>query len=126
MKVKTNELIGPALDWAVAKCEGYTPINHSRLANVMVERINLRGVMNVEHIHSLGYSTKWDLGGPIITQMIVDGLWLQSHPQYPEKFLATMDHYDTKFYASTPLISAMRCYVFSKLGNEVEIPEELV
>jgi hypothetical protein len=24
MKIKTSELIGPALDWAVAKCEGST------------------------------------------------------------------------------------------------------
>lgn len=26
----------------------------------------------------------------------------------------------------TPLIAAMRCFVASKLGDEVEIPEELV
>ena len=26
---------------------------------------------------------------------------------------------------STPLIAAMRCYVASKLGDEVEVPEEL-
>jgi len=25
----------------------------------------------------------------------------------------------------TPLIAAMRCYVLSKLGEEIEIPEEL-
>jgi hypothetical protein len=25
----------------------------------------------------------------------------------------------------TPLIAAMRCYVASKLGDEVELPEEL-
>lgn len=28
-------------------------------------------------------------------------------------------------YGPTPLIAAMRCYVASKLGDEVEIPEEL-
>lgn len=26
----------------------------------------------------------------------------------------------------TPLIAAMRCYVASKLGDEVDIPEELI
>ncbi len=26
----------------------------------------------------------------------------------------------------TPLIAAMRCYVASKLGDEVDIPEELL
>jgi hypothetical protein len=30
------------------------------------------------------------------------------------------------FYGETPLIAAMRCYVASKLGDEVEIPEEFV
>jgi len=29
------------------------------------------------------------------------------------------------FHGDTPLIAAMRCYVASKLGDEVEIPEEL-
>jgi hypothetical protein len=28
-------------------------------------------------------------------------------------------------YGDTPLIAAMRCYVASKLGDEVEIPKEL-
>jgi hypothetical protein len=28
-------------------------------------------------------------------------------------------------YGPTPLIAAMRCYVASKLGDEVELPEEL-
>jgi hypothetical protein len=29
-------------------------------------------------------------------------------------------------YGPTPLIAAMRCYVASKLGDEVEIPAELL
>jgi hypothetical protein len=29
------------------------------------------------------------------------------------------------YYGPTPLIAAMRCYVASKIGLEVEIPEEL-
>ena len=28
-------------------------------------------------------------------------------------------------FGPTPLIAAMRCYVASKLGDEVEVPEEL-
>jgi hypothetical protein len=30
------------------------------------------------------------------------------------------------FVGPTPLIAAMRCYVASKLGDEVEVPEELL
>jgi hypothetical protein len=29
-------------------------------------------------------------------------------------------------YGPTPLIAAMRCYVASKLGDEVEVPDELL
>lgn len=29
------------------------------------------------------------------------------------------------YFGPTPLIAAMRCYVASKLGDEVEVPEEL-
>jgi hypothetical protein len=29
-------------------------------------------------------------------------------------------------FGPTPLIAAMRCYVASKLGDEIEIPEELL
>ena len=30
------------------------------------------------------------------------------------------------FHGPTPLIAAMRCYVASNLGEEVEIPEEVL
>ena len=32
----------------------------------------------------------------------------------------------TVIHGPTPLIAAMRCYVASKLGDEVEVPEELL
>jgi hypothetical protein len=32
----------------------------------------------------------------------------------------------TKYFGPTPLIAVMRCYVALKLGDEVEIPEELI
>ena len=36
-------------------------------------------------------------------------------------------HIDGAFvrYGPTPLVAAMRCYVASKLGDEVEVPDEL-
>ena len=58
MKIKTSELIGAQLDWAVAKCE----------SKVLGEDI----------------------------------------------------------FCLKPIIAAMRCFCASKLGDEVEIPEELL
>jgi hypothetical protein len=31
-----------------------------------------------------------------------------------------------KSYGPTPLVAAMRCYVASQLGDEVDVPDELV
>jgi hypothetical protein len=98
--MKTSELTGAALDWAVAKCEGHLP----------------EGYSFDPHIHC--YSTSWTKGGPIIereinrVQEITEGLWEAEAWSHTEE-------------GPTPLIAAMRCYVASKFGNTVEIPNEL-
>ena len=102
MKVKTNELIGLALDHAVNQIEEccddpMTPM----------------------------FSTSWVQGGPIIEREEIflakslRGVWtaLMYTPQHE---VAAFED------GPTPLIAAMRAFVTSKLGDEVEIPEELV
>jgi hypothetical protein len=106
--MKTSELTGAALDWAVAKCEGFDP-----------ETLNTKtGV-----VYSLRYgvyrpSTDWAQGGPIVER---EGL---SITQQVGRWAAQTDD-DLFAYGPTPLVAAMRCYVASQLGGEVEIPEEL-
>ena len=108
--MKTNELTGAALDWAVAKCEGYT------------------GVALQERTGTDWYSpsTDWAQGGPIIEREGIlvarnNGfLWVASTQPY-EDVERPMEFQ----FGDTPLIAAMRCYVMSKLGDEVEIPGEL-
>lgn len=104
--MNTSELTGAALDWAVAKCEG---------------------VMNDFVYKSASPSTDWAQGGPIIEQEKVCVAWLskQDLGMEPEHYcVAHIDGIYTR-YGSTPLIAAMRCYVTSKLGDEIEIPTEL-
>jgi len=70
-------------------------------------------------------STDWAQGGPIIEREKISielkphGYWMASY-QYnyadEKRFLTLGD---------TPLIAAMRCYVASKLGDEVGIPGEI-
>ena len=106
MKIKTSELDGAALDWAVAKCEG----------------LDIRRLSGGEFLLADGDfwfpSTDWAQGGPIIEREGI-GL-LPSGNSYYERDGGT--YYS---YGSTPLIAAMRCYVASKLGDEVEVPEEI-
>ena len=106
MKVKTQDLIGTTLDWAVAS---YTDKHVTR-----------------KDIHWGNYSpsTNWAQGGPIktreriSTQIKHDGWWvaciynMNDDPTYIK-------------LAHSELVAAMRCYVASKLGDEVDIPKEL-
>lgn len=112
MKIKTSELIGAALDWAVAKCAG------------------LKGVVEDGPVIREYYpSTDWSQGGPIIERELCELVRCQSGstgPVYWEAH-AGFEHESGHaiHYGPTPLIAAMRCYVASKLGDEVEIPGEL-
>jgi hypothetical protein len=65
------------------------------------------------------YSTDWAQGGPIIER---EGIAL--HLWSSEEWIGDMGDWEAR--GSTPLIAAMRCYVASKLGDEVEVPDELV
>lgn len=127
MKIKTSELTGVALDWAVAKCEGYEQCNHPHLAQVWMERRNARGVTDYCHISSLRYSTEWAQGGPIIEREKIDLYLSTGHfaaaqwiniPGGGQLISKATD-------APTPLIAAMCCYVASKLGDAIDIPDSL-
>ena len=118
--MKTSELIGAALDWAVAKCEGVTVLPKMRGGCYVT--------LNKGETVLLCYSTDWAQGGPIIERESISlacrpkdarGLWCAVLG--PNRFLSP----DFEGYGPTPLIAAMRCYVASTLGDEVEILKEL-
>jgi hypothetical protein len=113
MKTKTNELTGPALDWAVAVADNLLP-KHISFDFTLTHPLVLDG------IQSYGPSFIWSQGGPIIERERItlvampDGTW-------QSKGRNLRPH----FHNPTPLIAAMRCYVSSKLGDEIDVPEEL-
>ena len=107
MKTKTMELTGVALDWAVARCEG------------VKIRILERQIVWPEDYEP---STDWALGGPIVER---EGITLASPNPIDANWCAMLWGAQAKQSGPTPLIAAMRCYVASKLGDEVEIPAEL-
>ncbi len=120
MKIKTSTLIDVALDWAVSKCE-----NRKYVYSVTTGG-DYNG--NTTHGHTLNYSTDWAQGGPILTEARISrtidhsGLWVAYWT----------DGYDDSDAGKkwmqcdrSELVAGLRCYVASKLGDEVEIPEEL-
>ena len=103
MKIKTSELTGAALDWAVAKAAGQT-------------------------YHGPAWtkpSTDWKQGGPIIEREGIGFRRGYSDESGFKGWVAQRWAQDTTVFEEgpTPLIAAMRCYVASKLGDEVDVPD---
>ena len=100
--MKTSELAGAALNWAV---------NHAERLTGILAPVN--------------YCGKWEHGGPIIEREMISLI----HPKYDcwtaHCYDKTLDDESYTLDGPTPLIAAMRCYVASKLGDDIEIPEEL-
>lgn len=70
------------------------------------------------------YTADWSHTGPIIERVVLslirrpDGQWTADNfsvPTRPQHLV----------FGPTPLIAAARCYIVSKLGETVEVPEEL-
>ena len=123
--MKTSELTGAALDWAVAKCEGIELIDgaYNRL---LVDGYMSEGQSMLAPFHP---STDWAQGGPIIEREEI-GLKRNAPCSRGREWEAspsiTAKGAGGRFgYGPTPLTAAMRCYVASKLGDEVEVPEGL-
>ena len=132
MKVKTSELTGAALDWATCVAGG-TPGLHvvNKPGKVCVySTLQMPSGDLLEWL--VQPSTDWSQGGPIIERQI-GNLWKHNKLDTNEPDVWTAAAYlkapdGTMLYhedGPTPLIAAMRCYVASKLGNEIDIPEEL-
>jgi hypothetical protein len=194
--MKTSELTGAALDWAVAKCEGMTqkaptPMTDEE-AEKMIAPFYLWGTTSnrdkkgnwtttVEKIKVVCYGINHAVGAtaPSITAIGEDGVqfygavnmfygseaeaesailyeaspyqwedggfapstdWAQGGPIIEQKRIGIepiYQGYDVLHWSAvqelgegrragpTPLIAAMRCYVASNLGDDVEVPDEL-
>ena len=155
MKVKTADLTDIALDWVVTVADGLRPTMRHDYMRAKAVANNYKGdlawhlevtpnepitVDEAGVTHMLrAYSEQWYQGGPIIereginlsvdyqddwltTDMVQIGwkanLWNNSVPG-TAGFLQWA-------YGPTPLVAAMRCFVASRFGDEVDIPEELL
>ena len=113
--MKTSELTGPALDWAVAKCEGWIEnTTDDDLVSFVLEE-------SAEEMH-FWPSTDWAQGGPIIER---EGISLDQYHDFPNWAASCPPESGFNWFGPTPLIAAMRCFVASRLGDYVEIPSEL-
>ena len=108
--MNTHQLVGAALDWAVAKAEGYLDMGVAYIRN---------GVVDVFYFDNYSPSTDWAKAGLIIERERIN-LWCNGTGDWEAK-----QYGKHVMWASTPLVAAMQCYVSTKLGDEVEVPKEI-
>ena len=117
--MKTSELIGAQLDWAVAKCEGENSQASCYYSDDDCPLFLEEAPFGWQEWMP---SINWSQAGPIIEREKID---ITTTIQDPAgAWRAAVDA--RGYVGDTPLVAAMRCYVASKLGEEIEIPEELL
>ena len=109
MKIKVREASDVVLDYLVAKA--WQPVYSD-------EHL-------LKYAKYFNPSTNWKYGGSIIEREVI-GI---EFDDCEEVWFATITSGDGQQYITldgpTPLIAAMRCFVSSRLGDEVDVPEEL-
>ena len=114
MKIKTNELSGAALDWAqsgpIIEREGITLIR----ADDVYKKDAQGYTTNVRVPQWFAETDQWT-GHSTTTSY-------EGENMDPTFMIGEADGH----YGPTPLIAALRCFVASRLGDEIEIPDELL
>lgn len=158
--MKTSELSGGALDWAVAECENnlWLAYENALLADRPVPPRPSEFLRDNNYSAAFAPSTDWAQGGPIIEREGISTIKLEHEYGVDSEGYTTTEcipvfgavvgeYFDTDlqrnsygesygeiYYIGTELvttgptllIAAMRCFVSMTLGNEVEIPKELL
>lgn len=144
VKILTKDLTDAALDWAVAKAMygerlihyrtwlettnnywkgkdcSFAPPNEFRILSEDFDGVTTQFVKP--------YSTDWAQGGPIIERERIECTPPTRNSDDRDWMSVQIDDENIGHLMTGPtsLIAAMRCFVASKLGDEVEVPEELI
>ena len=125
-KIKTAGASGAALDWLVAKCEGVDVgiISQGWVVKASCSVFGTRRLLCPLEEGGEFYSpsTIWEQGGPIIKRERISTEWSSLWDCWTARDLRNAAF---SFMGPTPLIVAMRSFVASRLGEEVEVPDEL-
>ncbi|WP_338804444.1 phage protein NinX family protein [Xenorhabdus griffiniae] len=140
MNIKTSALTGRALDWAVARAVGmdiymvnhyddeYAWIGNGRVREAAFKKpVITVGMCNDVHVEFEGESKKyspstdWSICGQLIDEYGIQFIWVSDATIEATSYLLNGAE-----FGRSHLKAACRLIVFDKLGDEVEIPDELV
>ena len=119
--INVSQAEGPALDWLVAKASNdLHPVGNVRVLDEKVFSIEAGDYERSDRWQQYNPSTDWSQGGPIIERENI-----ALYPHGDGTYEAEVFLNPKRGAGPTPLIAAMRCFVTSKLGESVAVPEEL-
>lgn len=134
MKHRTAELEGALLDAAVAKAEGLQwRIGRSDYYEKrLVCYVDAQHETRDDRSSCYGPTSYWDQGGPIIERERISLIAPDDRPEQLADplldWMAEIERWDdnedetiSEANGKTPLIAAMRAYVASKFGEEIEL-----
>lgn len=119
IEVKTGELTGAALDWAVAQIEAEQNEEWCVIARGMTRTVFV--IIEPDTGFNYAPSTDWSQGGPLIDKYQV------AYLRDGEDYAAVISRMDDEGFGtgSNHLIAACRAIVAAKLGDTVRVPLEL-
>lgn len=118
MKVEVSEATLLQLNWMVSQAESVAVVIRCWTSDGKTFLCNTPGQFSDEAVWCP--SEDWSQGGPIIERERVDLFHYHATNQWGAQII------QFEQFGPTPLIAAMRCFVASKLGDEVDVPEELL
>ncbi len=142
IEVRVSNLVGAALDWAVAKAadvrmfemgpDGNWPGNFAVTQATQVEPAVIRDLMGrlwfEASLRSVPWSpsTDWSQGGPLIDKYQGSVRHDKHLNDGPCRYTGGTGMDSPWSYGPTPLIAFCRSLVLAKLGDTVQVPKELM
>lgn len=122
MKIKASELIGAQLDWAVAQASDF------KVRIISSDNPDGRWQIQKPWMNSGPFwpSQDWSQGGPLIDKHNVFLGASLGAPLAICRVATDRGMRESHCEGPTKLIAAMRAIVAAKLGDEIEVPEELI
>lgn len=130
VKIKTSELSGKALDWAVGQCACENDVVLDvwpRSGLCVTELVPFSVLGEVDYTHKNYHpSTDWSQCGPLIDDYDIEFVNQGTGIIGAYAEFSFCPYEDSCGTGGTHLVAACRAIVAAELGDEVEIPEELV
>ncbi len=125
IEVRAANLVGAALDWAVAEVEGIE--TSWRYGRELVQVHDRGGIKLVESIRSIySPSIDWSQGGPLIDKHQASAHYQAHLADAQFRYSAGPAGSGFWCYGPTALVAFCRSLVKAKLGDTVQVPKELM